>query len=84
MTADPTEPAASHAHPDVYFAADRLQDGRYRVVFIKKGASPRTSYTSSVGAVVTQAERAGFLPVDTSDLELQQACRDRQVPLIVR
>ncbi|HWQ12137.1 MAG TPA: hypothetical protein VNL77_05020 [Roseiflexaceae bacterium] len=68
--------------PDSYFEIARLDDGRYCVQFIKRGAPPRTSYTARVGDVVRQVLRAGHLPVRTRDDELRRACRDEQVVLL--
>jgi hypothetical protein len=65
-----------------YLDVERLEDGRYRVQFVKSGATPRTSYTAFTDAVVKQAQRAGNIPVHTSDQDLQRLCRDHLVELI--
>lgn len=69
--------------PATYFDVTRLDDGRYRVQFIKYGAPPRTSYTSRVSDVVTQVLRVGPVPVRTRDEALQRACFERQVEILV-
>jgi len=69
-------------HPRMYLDVVRLEDGRYRVQFVKHGAVPRTSYTAHVGAVVKQAQRAGNIPVHTDDAELRRLCHDQLIELI--
>jgi hypothetical protein len=59
-----------------------LGDGRYCVQFVKQGAVPRTSYTGQAVDVVKQAQRAGNIPVHTSDAVLQGLCREQSVKLI--
>jgi hypothetical protein len=68
--------------PEKYFDVTRLDDGRYRVVFVKHGAVPRASYTSRVSDVVTQALRVGGVPVRTRDEAVQRACFERQVEIM--
>jgi hypothetical protein len=65
-----------------YLDVVRLDDGRYCVQFVKQGAVPRTSYTGQADAVVKQAQRAGNIPIHTSDADLQRICRDQLVELI--
>jgi len=69
-------------HQGPYLHAVRLDDGRYRVQFLKHGAVPRTSYTPQAGAVVKQAQRAGNIPIHTDDADLQAMCRSQHVELI--
>ena len=66
----------------IYLDVARMDDGRYRVQFVKAGAPPRVSYTDDAMAVVKQAQRAGDIPISTTDGELQQVCRDQRVRLI--
>jgi hypothetical protein len=68
--------------PDSYFIIARLDDGRFCVELIKRGSTPRKSFTPRVTDVVTQMVRAGCLPVQTDDEELQRACRDQQIELL--
>jgi len=65
-----------------YLDVVRQADGRYCVQFVKHGTVPRTSYTGQVGAVVKQAQRAGNIPIRTSDVDLRRMCRDQLVELI--
>lgn len=65
-----------------YLDVVRQSDGRYRVQLVKHGVVPRTSYTGQPGAVVKQAQRAGNLPIRTSDADVQRLCRDQSVELI--
>jgi hypothetical protein len=65
-----------------YLNVVRLGDGRYCVQFVKQGVVPRTSYTGQADAVVKQAQRAGNIPIRTSDADLQRICRDQLVELI--
>lgn len=65
-----------------YLLVNRMDDGRYRVVFMKPGQSPRTSYSRQSSEVVRQAQRAGNIPVCTADPELQRACEQQQVLLL--
>jgi hypothetical protein len=65
-----------------YLDVVRLEDGRYRVQFMKRGTVPRTSYTGHAGAVVKQAQRAGNIPIHTGDAELRRMCDDQLVELI--
>ena len=81
MTSDTTnEPTLTHAGP--YFNVVRLDDGRYRVQLVRPGVTPRTSYTGLADAVVKQAQRAGNLPIHTSDADVRRICRDQMVELI--
>lgn len=82
MTANLTNTEQTFVTPDKYLAVTPAQDGRYCVQFVKHGFPPRTSYASSAGEVIQQAQRAGRLPVHTSDEALQQACRDQNIQLI--
>ena len=82
MTADTATNDDSLPHPGPYLDVVRLGDGRYCVQFVKHGAVPRTSYTSQVDAVVKQAQRAGNVPIHTSDAELRRLCREQLVELI--
>jgi hypothetical protein len=70
------------AHPRPYLDVVRLGDGRYRVQLVKHGTPPRTSYTGQPDAVVKQAQRAGNLPIRTSDDDVRRICRDQMVDLI--
>ena len=65
-----------------YLDVTRLGDGRYCVQFVKHGVVPRTSYTGQADAVVKQAQRAGNIPIRTSDADLRRICRDQLVELI--
>jgi hypothetical protein len=65
-----------------YLDVVRMEDGRYCVQFVKRGAVPRTSYTGYAGAVVKQAQRAGNIPIHTGDAELRRMCSDQLVELI--
>jgi len=82
MTTDTTtnEPALMHSGP--YFNVVRLADGRYQVQFVRPGMILRTSYTEQAAAVVKQAQRAGNLPIHTSDVDVQRICQDQRVELI--
>jgi hypothetical protein len=81
MTTDTAnEPALLHSGP--YFNVVRLDDGRYRVQFVRPGVTPRTSYTGLADAVVKQAQRAGNLPIHTSDADVRRICHDKMVELI--
>ena len=72
----------SPLHHGPYLDVMRLGDGRYCVQFVKQGVVPRTSYTGQADAVVKQAQRAGNIPIHTSDADLQRICRDQLVELI--
>ena len=65
-----------------YLDVVRLGDGRYSVQLVKHGVVPRTSYTYQAGAVVKQAQRAGNIPIHTSDADLRRICGDQSVELI--
>jgi len=82
MTIDPPTNDNSIPHAGRYLDVVRLGDGHYCVQFVKDGGVPRTSYTHEAGAVVRQAQRAGNLPIHTTDADLQRMCRDQQVELI--
>jgi hypothetical protein len=82
MTTDPTTDDMPLQHSRPYLDVARLEDGRYCVQFVKYGAIPRTSYTSQIGAVVKQAQRAGNVPIHTNDADLRRMCRDQLVELI--
>jgi hypothetical protein len=69
-------------HQRTYLDVVRLEDGRYCVQFVKRGAAPRTSYTGHASAVVKQAQRAGNIPIHTGDAELRRMCDDQLVELI--
>jgi hypothetical protein len=80
-----TDTAFNHEsllHHGPYLDVVRLDDGRYCVQFVKQGVAPRTSYTGQADAVVKQAQRAGNIPIHTSDADLQRICRDQLVELI--
>jgi hypothetical protein len=70
------------SHPGPYLDVVRQGDGRYRVRLVKHGVIPRTSYTAQAGAVVKQAQRAGNIPIHTSDDDVRRICRDQLVELI--
>ena len=82
MATDTTTDDQSLPHRGPYLDVVRLGDGRYCVQFVKHGAVPRTSYTGQIGAVVKQAQRAGNIPIHTSDADLRRMCRDQLVELI--
>jgi hypothetical protein len=82
MRSDTTGNDNSLAHQGRYLDVVRLDDGRYCVQLVKHGAVPRTSYTGRAGDVVRQAQRAGNIPIHTSDADLQRLCRDHSVELI--
>ena len=82
MTTDRTIDESGLLPPRPYLDVVRLGDGRYRVQLVKHGVVPRTSYTGQPGAVVKQAQRAGNLPIHTSDADVQRLCRDHSVELI--
>lgn len=82
MTTAMTTNDTSRPHPGPYLDVVRLGDGRYRVQLVKHGIVPRTSYTDHAGAVVKQAQRAGNLPIHTSDDDVRRICRDQLVELI--
>jgi hypothetical protein len=65
-----------------YLHVVRLGDGRYQVQLVKQGVVPRTSYTLQAEAVVKQAQRAGNIPIHTSDADVQRICRNQSVELI--
>jgi hypothetical protein len=74
------DPSLTHEGP--YLDVVRQGDGRYRVQLVKHGVVPRTSYTGQASAVVKQAQRAGNLPIRTSDADVRRMCRDQSVELI--
>jgi hypothetical protein len=82
MTIDTTTNDTPLSHPGPYLDVVRLGDGRYCVQFVKHGVVPRTSYTGQASAVVKQAQRAGNIPIHTSDTDLRRLCRDQLVELI--
>jgi hypothetical protein len=82
MAPDTTGDGNALERARIYLDVVRLEDGRYRVQFVKPGAVPRTSYSAQVGAVVKQAQRAGNIPVHTDDTALRRLCDDQRVELI--
>jgi hypothetical protein len=82
MTTDMTIDDSSLPRHGPYLDVVRLDDGRYCVQFLKDGAVPRISYTGKAGDVVKQAQRAGNIPIHTSDTDLRRMCRDELVELI--
>ena len=82
MTTNATIDDSAIAQPRPYLDVVRLADGRYRVQLVKHGFPPRTSYTGQAGAVVKQAQRAGNLPIHTTDDDVRRICRDQLVELI--
>jgi hypothetical protein len=82
MTADAMITESDGSLPRPYLDVVRLGDGRYRVQLVKHGVVPRTSYTGQPDAVVKQAQRAGNLPIHTSDEDVRRICRDQLVELI--
>ena len=82
MATNITSNDQSRLHHGPYLDVMRLDDGRYCVQFVKQGAVPRTSYTGQADAVVKQAQRAGNIPIRTSDADLRRICRDQLVELI--
>lgn len=82
MKAGTNTTASMLPQPYAYLDVVRLDDGRYRVRFVKDGVPPRISHTDDAGDVVRQAERAGNIPVRTEDAELRSVCDDRMVKLI--
>lgn len=82
MTNDATTDQSSLLPPRPYLDVVRESDGRYRVQLVKPGVVPRSSYTGQPSAVVKQAQRAGNLPIRTSDADVQRLCRDQSVELI--
>jgi hypothetical protein len=82
MKTDTTTNDNSLPHDGPYLDVVRLGDGRYSVQFVKQGTVPRTSYTYQADAVVKQAQRAGNIPIHTSDADLRRMCRDHLVELI--
>lgn len=78
-----TTPAPMHyLHPTVYLDVVRLEDGRYRVRFVKDDMPPRISYTRQADAVAQQARHAGNIAVRTSDADVQHSCAEQQITLI--
>jgi hypothetical protein len=65
-----------------YLEVMRLEDGRYCVQFRRSGTPLRKSYAPHAQAVVKQAQRAGHIPVQTTDEELRQLCQEHQVQLV--
>jgi hypothetical protein len=82
MPTDTTANTTAFLHHGPYLDVVRLGDGRYSVQFVKQGALPRTSYTNQAHAVVKQAQRAGNIPIHTSDAELRRLCLDHLVEII--
>ena len=82
MATDTATNDQSLLHHGPYLDVMRLADGRYCVQFVKQGVVPRTSYTGQADAVVKQAQRAGNIPIHTSDADLRRLCRDQLVELI--
>jgi len=82
MATDTLIDESAHLFPRPYLDVVRQSDGRYRVQLVKHGVVPRTSYTGQPSAVVKQAQRAGNLPIRTSDADVQRLCRDQSVELI--
>ena len=82
MATDTATNDQSVLHHGPYLDVMRVEDGRYCVQFVKHGAVPRTSYTGQADAVVKQAQRAGNIPIHTSDADLRRICRDQLVELI--
>jgi hypothetical protein len=82
MATDTTSNDQFLLHHGPYLDVVRLGDGRYCVQFVKHGVVPRTSYTGQASAVVKQAQRAGNIPIRTSDGDLRRMCRDQLVELI--
>jgi len=82
MLTDTNANATALLHHGPYLEVVRLGDGRYSVQFVKPDALPRTSYTNQADAVVKQAQRAGNIPIHTSDAELRRLCRDHLVEII--
>ena len=82
MSTETTATTTDSLHYGPYLVVVRLDDGRYSVQFVKQGALPRTSYTNHANAVVKQAQRAGNIPIHTSDAELQSLCREHLVEII--
>jgi hypothetical protein len=82
MTTDTTVNESLRARPQPYLDVVRLGDGRYQVQLMKHGVIPRTSYTRQAEAVVKQAQRAGNIPIHTSDADVQRLCRNQLVELI--
>jgi hypothetical protein len=82
MTTDTTTNDTFLPHCERYLDVVRLGDGRYSVRFVKHGAIPRTSYTNHADAVVKQAQRAGNIPIHTSDTDLRRLCRDQLVEIV--
>lgn len=68
---------ASRAYLDV----SRVSDGRYCVAVVRNGIWSRKSYTATAQAVVKQAQRAGNLPIQTTDHELRTLCVDHQISI---
>lgn len=82
MTTDTTSNDNTLPGHGPYLDVVRLGDGRYSVQLVKHGVVPRTSYTYQAGAVVKQAQRAGNIPIHTSDADLRRMCGDQSVELI--
>ena len=75
-------PQAADSPPvTAYLDVSRLPDGRYAVVYTA-GTVRRRSYTPAVDQVVRQAQRAGNLPIRTSDESLRQRCQMAALPLL--
>ncbi len=82
MATDTAISDQSLLHHEPYLDVTRVEDGRYCVQFVKHGVMPRTSYTGHADVVVKQAQRAGNIPIHTSDADLRRLCRDQLVELI--
>lgn len=82
MATDMTTNDTTLPHSGPYLDVVRMGDGRYRVQLVKHGVTPRTSYTAQASAVVKQAQRAGNIPIHTSDDDVRRICRDQLVELI--
>lgn len=78
-----TQPGATSetAPTGAHLVVTRTPDGRYCVAYTN-GKLSRRSYTSSLEQVVSQAQRAGGIPVQTEDEALRQRCREVALPLI--
>lgn len=82
MAEEMTSTTATLHQSQPYLDVLRLDDGRYCVQFMRSGTPPRKSYTPHAQAVVKQAQRAGHIPVHTTDEELRQLCQDHMVQLV--
>lgn len=82
MPFDATKTLLHYSHPTVYLDVVRMDDGRYRVRFVKDDMPPRISYTRQADAVAQQARHAGNIAVRTSDADVQHSCTEQQITLI--